>query len=78
MPVALLLLVLLACPSGAATIDFDGLSDLEVVTTQFLGLTFSNTITLTAGTSLNRIEVRPRSGMSGTLAVKIRQRVIKS
>lgn len=46
----------------AVTIDFDTLSDSEVVIAQFTGLTFSNTTALTAGISLNEFEFPPRSG----------------
>lgn len=46
------------------TITFEGLSDLEAVTTQFPGLTFSNAILLTAGLSLNEFEFPPASGFN--------------
>ncbi len=49
-------------PASATVINFDGLSDLDSVTTQFSGLTFSNTTVLTAGISLNEFEFPPRSG----------------
>ncbi|MCC6396714.1 MAG: PEP-CTERM sorting domain-containing protein [Bacteroidetes bacterium] len=45
-------------------LDFEGLSDLESVTIQFPGLTFSNTITLTAGISVNEFDFPPRSGVN--------------
>lgn len=45
-----------------ATINFDALTDLEAVTTQFPGLIFTNTTILTAGISLNEFEFPPRSG----------------
>lgn len=45
----------------AVVINFDGLSDLEPVTNQFAGATFTNTITLTAGISLNEFEFPPLS-----------------
>ena len=50
--------------SAETIIDFEGLSDSEIVTTQFLslGLTFEHTIALTAGISLNEFEFPPRSG----------------
>jgi len=50
--------------SPAITIDFETLSDSEVVTTQYsgLGVTFSNTTALTAGISLNEWEFPPHSG----------------
>lgn len=60
------LLLMGACGLGssveAVTLDFDSLSDLDAVTTQFSGLTFSNTAVLTAGISLNEFEFPPRSG----------------
>src|SRR5512139_3961412 len=46
----------------AITINFDSLSDSESVTTQFPGVTFSNTAVLSAGISLNEFEFPPRSG----------------
>jgi hypothetical protein len=44
------------------TIDFESLSDSDIVTNQFAGLAFSNTIALTAGISLNEFEFPPQSG----------------
>ncbi|WDE14013.1 S8 family serine peptidase [Thalassomonas haliotis] len=46
----------------AVPITFDTLSDLETVTTQFAGLTFSGAKVLTAGISLNEFEFPPVSG----------------
>jgi len=46
----------------AAVIDFDALSDSDIVTNQFAGLTFSDTIILSAGISLNEFEFPPYSG----------------
>jgi hypothetical protein len=43
-------------------IDFEGLTDSTVLTNQYPGLTFSNTIILTAGISLNELELPPHSG----------------
>ena len=54
-------------PAGAVTLDFEGLADLDSVTTQFGGLTFSNTIALVsgaAGGSLNEISFPPNSGVT--------------
>ena len=64
---SLVALVLLALPAGAVTLvflDFESLSDLEEVTTQFAasGITFTNTRALTAGQSLNEIDFPPSSG----------------
>jgi len=48
--------------SHAATINFDALADGDSVTTQYPGLTFANTIVLSAGISLNEFEFPPHSG----------------
>ena len=61
-PFALCLLV--AGKATAATINFEGLADSTVVTTQYPGLTFSNTIVLTSGISLNEFEFPPHSGVN--------------
>lgn len=60
----LCLLVSLAVPVvvPAATIGFEDLADLEILTNQYSGLTFSNAITLKAGTSLNEFDFPPQSG----------------
>ena len=50
---------LLASP---ITIDFESLSDLESVNSQFAGLTFSGATNMTAGVSLNEFDFPPRSG----------------
>ena len=42
--------------------DFEGLSDLETVATQFSPMTFSNAVVVTAGVSLNEFEFPPHSG----------------
>ena len=55
-PVALL--------GSSTTIDFEGLSDGALVTTQYSGLTFSNAQILTAGVSLNELEFPPHSGVN--------------
>ncbi|MBX9660407.1 MAG: hypothetical protein K2X00_17755 [Nitrospiraceae bacterium] len=61
-PFALCLVLLSQTEGSAATIiNFDGLSDSENVTSQFAGLTFSNTTALTSGVSLNEFEFPPRS-----------------
>jgi hypothetical protein len=62
--IALLVVVFLAtiaAPARATVINFDALSDLDSVTTQFSGLTFSNTTVATAGITLNEFEFPPRS-----------------
>jgi hypothetical protein len=48
------------------TIDFENLTDLEVLTTQFPGFVFSNAVGLTSGLfggSLNELENPPHSGL---------------
>jgi hypothetical protein len=59
-PVALALLFLGV--GHAATIDFEGLGDSTILTNQYPGLTFTNTIILTAGISLNEFDFPPHSG----------------
>jgi hypothetical protein len=54
--------VLAALRASPIILDFEALSDLESVTTQFSPLTFSNTVALTAGISLNEFEFPPASG----------------
>lgn len=51
--------------SSATLLDFEGLPDFDVVTNQYAsqGVTFSNTIALTAGLSLNEIDFPPHSGL---------------
>ncbi len=71
---SLLLLLLGAAPSvlhaGVMVIDFETfpdatpIPDSTILTTQFPGLTFSNTIILSAGISLNEFEVPPHSGQN--------------
>ncbi len=51
-----------ALSAAPIVLDFESLSDLEAVTTQFAGLTFTNTISLEAGISLNEFEFPPASG----------------
>ena len=59
------LCALLGLPLAQATvIDFDSLLDGDTVTTQFAGLTFQNTLVLTAGVSLNEFEFPPKSGVN--------------
>ena len=63
-----LAVTLLALPSSLFAdpikIDFESLTELDSVSTQFLGLTFSNAAVLTAGSSLNEIELPPHSGLN--------------
>lgn len=54
-------------PAAAVTLNFEGLNDLDSVTSQFAGLTFANTIALVsgaAGGSLNELEFPPHSGVT--------------
>jgi len=60
----------IACPlsAGAVTLDFETLADLEIVTNQFAGVTFSNTVALqsfnAAGGSLFDDDFPPASGVT--------------
>jgi hypothetical protein len=60
--VSLVVLLLATVALKADTINFDSLSDSTIVTNQYLGVTFANTIVLTAGISLNEFEFPPHSG----------------
>lgn len=55
-------ILLSASGASATTLDFEQFTDSEILTTQIPGLTFSNTIILTAGISLNELEFPPHSG----------------
>lgn len=66
---ALLAAVLFGClgwiataSAGPTVIEFEDLSDLESVTGQYAGLTFTHATALSAGVSLNEFEFPPRSG----------------
>ena len=48
--------------AGTTLIDFENFNDGDVVTTQIPGVTFTNTIVLTAGISLNDTDFPPHSG----------------
>lgn len=59
--------ILFCCRPAAAApivIDFEGLADLEVVTSQIAGLTFQHATALTAGVSLNELEFPTESGQA--------------
>jgi hypothetical protein len=60
--------LLLSSPTNATasaiTLDFEGLTDSTILTTQYPGVTFSNTIILTSGISLNEFEFPPYSGVN--------------
>ncbi|MCW5976490.1 MAG: PEP-CTERM sorting domain-containing protein [Bryobacteraceae bacterium] len=62
LPPLLLLLIFGQVQAHANPITFESLSDGDLVTTQVPGLTFSNTIALTAGISLNEFDFPPHSG----------------
>lgn len=50
--------------SESATINFEGLSDGEIVTTQYNGVNFTNSVNLTSGISLNELDFPPYSGVN--------------
>jgi hypothetical protein len=50
--------------AGTITLDFEGFPDSTVLTTQYPGVTFTNTIILTSGISLNEFEFPPHSGVN--------------
>jgi hypothetical protein len=50
--------------AGIATIDFEGFADSTILTNQYPGFTFTNTIILTDGISLNEIDFPPHSGVN--------------
>jgi hypothetical protein len=52
----------LSLQAALVTLDFEGLPDSTILTTQYPGLTFSNAIVLAAGISLNEFEFPPHSG----------------
>jgi hypothetical protein len=64
LPILAGLLLYLQPQARAATtfVDFESLNDSDLVTNQYPGLTFSNTIVLSAGISLNEFEFPPHSG----------------
>ena len=55
---------LAANPAAAELIDFEGLADGTVLTTQIAGATVSNAIVLSSGLSLNEFEFPPHSGLT--------------
>ncbi|MFZ4700788.1 MAG: hypothetical protein ACOYMG_12125 [Candidatus Methylumidiphilus sp.] len=48
--------------SASTTLNFEGLADSAAVTNPYSGITFSNTVALTAGFSLNQTDYPPHSG----------------
>lgn len=59
-----LLIVTHPTSARASTIDFEGFPDSTIITDQYPGLTFTNTIILAAGISLNEFEFPPYSGLN--------------
>lgn len=64
LPLWLLLVIFNQQPlsAGTVTLDFEGFPDSTILDTQYPGLTFSNTIILTAGIGINEFELPPHSG----------------
>lgn len=58
------IILCLSSVSNASIVDFESLSTDDIVTTQFLGITFLNAITLTSDISLNQFEYPPHSGFN--------------
>jgi hypothetical protein len=56
-----------APPTGAVTLNFEGLAEWTSVTNQYAGVTFSGATVLTAGMSLNELEFPPFSGVNVVL-----------
>ncbi len=56
----------MASSASGIEIDFEDLSDLDAVTTQYIGLgvTFAGATVLTAGISLNEFDFPPHSGVN--------------
>jgi hypothetical protein len=50
--------------ASSIVLDFEGLPDSTILTTQYPGVTFTNAIILTAGISLNEFEFPPYSGVN--------------
>jgi hypothetical protein len=60
--IPLFAILFLPFQAAADLLNFENLPDMQSVTTQFPGLTFSNTIILTAEISLNEADFPPHSG----------------
>jgi uncharacterized protein (TIGR03437 family) len=75
-----LITALLFCTvqADADLLHFEGLTSLEQVTTQFPGITFSNTITLTAGISLNEVDFPPQMPAGTSFAERSRHTIAAS
>lgn len=53
--------------SSAAVVDFEQFADSELVTTQVPQMSFTNTMVVTAGLSLNEFEAPPHSGSNAAI-----------
>jgi hypothetical protein len=58
------LLISLSEVGNAASIDFEGLSDGQLVTSEYAGITYGNATVAQAGLSLNEFEFPPNSGVN--------------
>jgi len=58
------LLSISSLQAGTIVLNFEGFADSTFLTTQYPGLSFSNTQILTAGIGLNEFEFPPRSGVN--------------
>lgn len=63
LPIALLLFIP-RFVSAETVIDFESVADSDLITNQIAGLTFVNTVVLTAGISLNEFDFPPHSGVN--------------
>src|ERR1017187_4797160 len=64
LPILLIAAVPASPGAGPGTLDFEGFPDGTVLTAQYSGLTFGNTVVLTAGISLNEFEFPTTSGVN--------------
>lgn len=62
LPKVIPILLALAALAEGHTLSFDGFPDSTILSNQLPGLTFSNTVILTSGITLNEFEFPPRSG----------------
>src|SRR5208283_4167818 len=62
--VALIFLIPRFLHANTIVIDFESFTDSEILTNQIPGVTFTNTVVLTAGISLNEIDFPPHSGVN--------------
>lgn len=59
-----LMLMFRVSEAAVINVDFESFSDLEAITNQVAGMTFSNASVLSSGFSLNEAEFPPRSGFN--------------